>query len=61
MLISEPSAQYMGHVTPSSGKAADLKVSIVTFLSQNDINTEKLVAIGCDGTNVNNLLDVTVE
>lgn len=53
VLVSEPGAQYMGHVTPSSGKSADLKDSIVTFLTQNDIKTEKLVAIGCDGTNVN--------
>jgi hypothetical protein len=53
VLVSEPGDEYMGHVTPSTGKSMDLKNSIVEFLSQNDINTEQLVAIGCDGTNVN--------
>jgi len=52
-LVCEPGSQYLGHVTPSGGDAKNIQKSIVKFLSKNDIDTRQLVAIGCDGTNVN--------
>jgi hypothetical protein len=53
VLIKEPGSEYLGHVTPTSGTSLNLFQSIDTFLSKNSISTEQLVAIGCDGTNVN--------
>jgi hypothetical protein len=40
-------------VSPSAGSASQIKSSIVEFIVGNNINVNKLVAIGCDGTNVN--------
>jgi hypothetical protein len=55
-LIQEPGSSYLGHVTPNSGTAKEIKTSITAFLSLNIINNiaaDELVAVGCDGTNVN--------
>ena len=52
-LLQEPGSSYLGHVTPNSGTAKDIKSSITNFLSLNNIAADKLVAVGCDGTNVN--------
>lgn len=52
-IISEPGSSYLGHTSPSSGSAKDIAKSIVDYLTINNISTEKLEAIGCDGTNVN--------
>lgn len=51
-LVQEPGSSYVGHVTPSSGSAADTAQSIFEFLEQKR-STENLIVIGCDGTNVN--------
>jgi hypothetical protein len=52
-LVSEPTSQYLGHITPLSGTSKSIQSSIVSFLQTNKINTDKLTVIGCDGTNVN--------
>ena len=52
-LVQEPGSSYLGHVEPTSGTTKDIKSSITHFLSLNNIVADKLVAVGCDGTNVN--------
>src|SRR6218665_321324 len=44
---------YLGHVTPKGSSAECLKSSNVEYLSENHTSAEKLLAVGCDGTNVN--------
>jgi hypothetical protein len=51
-LIAEPGSKYIGHVTPLSGSSEDIKQSMIFFLRER-YNLDKLVAVGCDGTNVN--------
>lgn len=53
VLLSEPGSVYIGHVTPDSGSSADITRSITNFVAQKEISLSKLVAVGCDGTNVN--------
>ena len=52
-LIEEPGSKYLGHVTPASGTAEDVKQSLMNFLHERYESLDKFVAIGCDGTNVN--------
>ena len=52
-LVEEPGSKYIGHVAPLSGTAKDAKLSIMTFLKDRYKCLDKLVAIGCDGTNAN--------
>src|SRR6218665_1594226 len=40
-------------VTPMGGSAECLISSIVEYLSENHISAEKLLAVGCDGTDAN--------
>ncbi|CAH0562903.1 unnamed protein product [Brassicogethes aeneus] len=52
VLVSEPGSKYIGHVTPLSGSAYNIKQGIVKFLEER-VDFSNLVAIGCDGTVVN--------
>jgi len=52
-LVREPNSEYLGHITPSSGGAESITTGIWDFLKENKVKTEDLMAIGCDGTNVN--------
>ncbi|CAG9794368.1 unnamed protein product [Diatraea saccharalis] len=52
-IISEPSSEYIGHLSVESGKAADIEKSIIEFLENKYEFRYSLVAIGCDGTVVN--------
>lgn len=52
-LVQEPGSTYLGHVMPSSGSAAAIKESIVAFIEESHINSDDLMAMGCDGTAVN--------
>ncbi len=36
-----------------SGSVVNIKTSIVDFLTKKNINTEKLIAVECNGTNIN--------
>ena len=48
-LVNEPGTEYIGHVTPKSGRSDDISSSIKDFLRGNfDVST--LEVIGCDGT-----------
>lgn len=53
VLLSEPDSIYIGHVTPDSGTSEQITSSIIKFIKENEIELTKLIAIGCDGTNVN--------
>nr|CAI5860792.1 unnamed protein product [Callosobruchus analis] len=50
VLVQEPASEY---VAPLSESAANIKLSIVSFLERQQINISKTVALGCDGTAVN--------
>ena len=52
-LIQEPGSRYLGHVSPDNGSEKVVTASVTQFLSDNNIPTDKFVAVGCDGTNVN--------
>ena len=52
-LICVPGSRHFGFLTLSGGDAENIQRSIVKFMSHNNIDTPDLVAIGCDGTNVN--------
>lgn len=54
VLVAEPGATYLGHVTPTSGSASGIKTSIFNFLTNYlGDNLNKIAAVGCDGTVVN--------
>ncbi|XP_050527619.1 uncharacterized protein LOC126897791 [Daktulosphaira vitifoliae] len=52
-LIQEPGSKYIGHTTPTSGSALEIKNSIIHFLETNNLSTSQIIAIGCDGTVTN--------
>lgn len=52
-MISEPNSQYVGHVTPETGTAANILKAITDFLSSKELPETDILAVGCDGTNVN--------
>ena len=52
----EPGGKYIGHFTPAVGTSRSILqgiIKIIKFTEDNEISMESLVAIGCDGTNVN--------
>lgn len=51
-LVKEPGSEYLGHVSPTTGSAKDIKDCLLAFL-EDKVDTSSLVAIGCDGTVVN--------
>lgn len=52
-LIQEPGTIYLGRVTPNTGYALDIKISVVDFLAEHDVDLSPLMTVGCDGTVVN--------
>ncbi|CAH1968197.1 unnamed protein product [Acanthoscelides obtectus] len=52
-LIQEPGSIYLGYVVPNVGTAKGIEISIAEFLTREQILLHELIAIGCDGTNVN--------
>lgn len=52
-LIQEPGAHYIGHFTPDTGTSKCIASTIMDFFSSKEVDTSKVVAIGCDGTAVN--------
>ena len=49
----KPESKYLGHVAPSSGTAKNITKSLTDFLTENGMSANNIVAVGCDGTNVN--------
>jgi hypothetical protein len=52
-LIEEPGSKYIGHLAMTTGSAEAICNAIVSYLEANNIATDKLAAVGCDGTAVN--------
>lgn len=52
-LIKEPETQFFGYITPYSGTAKCVEKSIADFFLEKNISMDNLLAVGCDGTNVN--------
>uniref|UniRef100_A0A6P7H9T0 Uncharacterized protein LOC114349245 n=1 Tax=Diabrotica virgifera virgifera TaxID=50390 RepID=A0A6P7H9T0_DIAVI len=52
-LVKEPGSIYLGHLAVSSGSAVVIKDAILDFFNRKEVSTESLIAVGCDGTNVN--------
>lgn len=50
VLVREPDSEYVGHISPISGSAADITDAILEFFNN---NLAKLLAVGTDGTVVN--------
>ena len=53
VLMSEPDQRYIGHISPDSSTAVNIKTKILDYLAQKNISTDNLVAVSCDGTNTN--------
>jgi hypothetical protein len=53
VLLAKPDSIFLGHASPISGTSANISSGIIEFLTENAINLSKLIAVGCDGTNVN--------
>lgn len=51
--LTEPRSAYIGHVTPTTGKAVDIAESVTSYQSSSSIDHNKVIAIGCDGTAAN--------
>lgn len=52
-LIMEPNSKFLGYIAPASGTSACIEKAIASFFLESEISMESLVAVGCDGTNVN--------
>ena len=52
-LIQEPESTYLSHLSPAGSSTKEIKDSVANFTATSNINIEKFVAVGCDGTNVN--------
>lgn len=52
-LIMEPESKFLGYVSPKFGTSRCIEQTIIDYFSKSNISTESLVAVGCDGTNVN--------
>ena len=51
--LDEGKGKFLGHITPKSGKAADIMSAIKEFCQKKKISLADLRGIGCDGTAVN--------
>lgn len=52
-LNKKPESTYLGYISPTSGSSKCIEGTLVDFLIDAKISTDSLIAIGCDGTNVN--------
>ena len=51
-VLSEPGSNYLGHVTPESGRADDISEAVFNLILTNG-DIDKIEALGCDGTSTN--------
>ena len=52
-LLMEPGGKYIGHFTPVTGRSRSILEGIVKFTENSGVSLDSLIAIRCDGTNVN--------
>lgn len=52
-IVQEPDSNYVCHVTPITGSARNITATMMDFFHTNNVNTDNVVVIGCDGTAVN--------
>ena len=52
-VLSEPNSKYLGHFAPTSGTACSITSGLKTFVLNQGMSLDKLIAVGCDGTSVN--------
>lgn len=52
-MIQEPGSKYLNHITVESTRSEDVCRGIVQFFETNEIDTDDIVAVGCDGCNTN--------
>ncbi|RVE41638.1 hypothetical protein evm_013716 [Chilo suppressalis] len=52
-LNQDPGSIYIGYVVLDVGTAKGIEIAITGFLLHNEVSQDRIVAIGCDGTNVN--------
>ena len=52
-LVEEPQSKYIGHITVVNGSSKTIAEGIIQFFDTNKMSTEDIIAVGCDGTNVN--------
>ena len=51
-IISIPDNKFLGHVSPTNGKAKTVSTALIQFLKEKNI-IDKIEALACDGTNRN--------
>jgi len=52
-LIKEPESTFLGYITPTSGTSKCIEQAITDHFLERKLSMECLLAVGCDGTNVN--------
>lgn len=52
-LIKEPETKYLGYISPETGTSKCVERCIAEYFIQENISLDNLMAVGCDGTNVN--------
>lgn len=52
-VVNEPGSSYLGHVSPISGSAQNIKNALCSLLTEKHIDTSMILAVGCDGTVTN--------
>ena len=52
-LLMEPGGKYIGHFTSVTGRSRSILEDIVKSTKNGRVSMNSLIAIGCDGTNVN--------
>lgn len=52
-LIMEPDSKFLGYIVPAFGTSKCIEQTITDFFLESEISMEHLLAVGCDGTNVN--------
>jgi len=53
VIVEEPNSEYVGHITTKHGDSKSIQQGIIAFFEKNDITTDAVMVIRCDGTNVN--------
>ena len=51
-IVSLPDGKFLGHVSPTDGKAITVSKSLIQFLQEENI-IDQIEALACDGTNTN--------